>query len=185
MATTGQRLRTERERRGISIAQAVDGTHIKTDHVLAMEADDWSAFSAHVYVRGFVKTYARFLRLDEHEMAIQLDRELSGQDLFEDSETVSSGLRRGVLDFMMMKLALLRWQVVFLLVIGVGLIGVVLWVANRRSRLQVAPSSGRPATAVRLYQHNPESVPSAILPLPSMGGVSNVSQGAPNTVRGR
>lgn len=172
MATTGQRLRTERERRGISIAQAVDGTHIKTDHVLAMEADNWSAFSAHVYVRGFVKTYARFLRLDEHEMAIQLDRELSGQDLFEDSETVSSGLRRGVLDFVMMKLALLRWQVVLVCLIGLGLLAAV-WALLPSTIFKAPPSPGAAGVSVRLYRPAAESMEGMTLSLPSTGPVTN------------
>ena len=172
MATTGQRLRTERERRGISVAQAVEGTHIKTDHVLAMEADDWSAFSAHVYVRGFVKTYARFLRLDEQEMAIQLDRELSGQELFEDSQSVSLGLRRGMLDFVMMKLALLRWQVVLVVVIGLGLIAAV-W-GLLPSTVAKAPSlPGASGVSVQLYRPPAESLEGMTLPLPSTGPVTN------------
>ncbi len=172
MATTGKRLRAERERRAISVAQAVDGTHIKTDHILAMEADDWAAFSAPVYVRGFVKTYARFLRLDEQEMAVQLDRELSGTDLFEEEGRVSSGLRRGVLDFLMMKLALLRWQLVLSVAIGFGLIAVV-W-GSRPSRGSEAPASSRtPGVSVRLYQPPVESLEGATLPLPSTGPVTN------------
>lgn len=172
MATTGQRLRAERERRAISIAQAVDGTHIKTDHILAMEEDDWAAFSAPVYVRGFVKTYARFLRLDEQEMAVQLDRELSGTDLFEEKGRVSSGLRRGVLDFLMMKLALLRWQVVLSVVIVIGLIAVA-W-GFRPSTVSRTPSSPSAAgVSVRLYQPPAESLGGATLPLPSTGPVTN------------
>jgi len=172
VATTGQRLRTERERRAISVAQAVEGTHIKTDHVLAMEADDWAAFSAPVYVRGFVKTYARFLRLDEHEMALQLDRELSGTDFFEDPGTVSSGLRRGMLDFLMMKLALLRWQVVLSVAIALGLIAVV-W-GLRPSGVSGPPaSSGAPGVSVRLYQPPVESLEGATLPLPVAVPVTN------------
>ncbi len=172
MATTGQRLRSERERRAITIAQAVDGTHIKTDHVLAMEADDWAAFSAPVYVRGFVKTYARFLRLDEQEMAVQLDRELSGTDLFEEKRRVSSGLRRGVLDFLMMKLALLRWQVVLSVVIVLGLVAVA-W-GFRPSRASKAPASpGTAGVSVRLYQPPVESLEGATLSLPSAGPGTN------------
>ena len=172
MATTGQRLRAERERRAITIAQAVDGTHIKTDHILAMEADDWGAFSAPVYVRGFVKTYARFLRLNEQEMAVQLDRELSGTDLFEEVGTVSSGLRRGMLDFLMMKLALQRWQVVLSVAIGLAVIAAV-W-SLRPSRGGEAPvSTVAPGVSVRLYQPPVGSLEGATLPLPSTGPVTN------------
>ncbi len=172
MATTGQRLREERERRAITIAQAVEGTHIKTDHIVAMEADDWAAFTAPVYVRGFVKTYARFLRLDETEMAVQLDRELSGTDLFEEQQTVSSGLRRGVVDFLMMKLALQRWQVVLSASVGVAVIAG-LW-SLRPSRTEGMPAStGAQGVSVRLYQPPTESLADTTLPLPTPALVTN------------
>ncbi len=172
MSTTGQRLREERERRGVTIAQAVDGTHIKTDHIVAMEADDWGAFSAPVYVRGFVKTYARFLRLDEHGMAVQLDQELSGSDLFEERHTASSGLRRGVVDFLMMKLALQRWQVVLFASIGVAVIAG-LW-SLRPSKSGATPAStGSPGVSVRLYQPPVESLADTTLPLPTPAPVTN------------
>lgn len=182
MVTTGQRLRQERERRAITIAQAVEGTHIKTDHIVAMEADDWAAFSAPVYVRGFVKTYARFLRLDEHEMAVQLDRELSGTDLFEERHTASSGLRKGVVDFLMMKLALQRWQVVLSASIGVAVIAG-LW-SLRPSRTGGIPASTEaPGVSVRLYQPPGESLAGATLPLPPPAPVTNAASSPRAAVR--
>lgn len=174
MATTGQRLREERERRAITIAQAVEGTHIKTDHIVAMEADDWAAFTAPVYVRGFVKTYARFLRLDEHGMAVQLDRELSGTDLFEERHTASSGLRRGVVDFLMMKLALQRWQVLLSASVGVAVIAG-LWSLRPSKSGGTPASTGAPGVSVRLYQPPVESLADTTLPLPTSSPVTNAA----------
>ena len=183
MATTGQRLRAERERRAITIAQAVEGTHIKTDHVTAMEADDWAAFNAPVYVRGFVKTYARFLRLDENEMAVQLDRELSGTDLFREEGAVSSGLRRGMLDFLMMKLALQRWQVVLSIAVVVAIVMAV-WRLRPSIGGDSTDSKGASGVSIRLYQSPAESLAGATLPLPTppvlTNGVSSARGGPRN-----
>lgn len=182
MSTTGQRLRVERERRAITIAQAVEGTHIKTDHIVAMEADDWAAFSAPVYVRGFVKTYARFLRLDEHDMAAQLDQELSGTDLFEERRAASSGLRSGVVDFLMMKLALQRWQVVLSGLVGVALVAG-LWSLRPSRPGGVSASTEAPGVSVRLYQPPVESLAGATLPLPTPTPVTNAAPSPKAPVR--
>ena len=85
MPSTGDRLRTERERRKLTVSQVAEATNIKADHVRAIEADDWGAFSAPVYVRGFVKTYARYLRLNDREVAAQLDEELAGRTDFREA----------------------------------------------------------------------------------------------------
>jgi len=37
---------------------------IKTDHIRALESGNYDSFSAPVYIRGFVRTYAKALKLD-------------------------------------------------------------------------------------------------------------------------
>lgn len=163
MRTTGDLLRTERERRRLTVHQVAEATKIKGDHIRAIESDDWGAFSALVYVRGFVKTYARHLRLDDAAIAAQLDQELEGRDDFADAPG-SRTLRQGPLDWIMMKLALLRWQILFPLGLGVALILAAWWAWNAWQR-RPAPAAA-PMPAHRLYQ--PRSGPgTGILPLPS------------------
>lgn len=162
MRTTGDLLRTEREHRQLTVQEVADATNIKGDHIRAIEADEWGAFSAPVYVRGFVKTYARHLRLDAAAVAAQLEEELAGRDDFAE-RSGSRSLRRGPLDFVMLKLALLRWQVLFPLALGAAVILTAWWAWNAWQR---RPSTG-PATVTgsRLHVPRPASTPS-ILPLP-------------------
>jgi len=162
MRSTGDLLRAERERRRLTVSQVADATKIKGDHIRAIEADDWGAFSAPVYVRGFVKTYARHLRLDAEALATQLDAELEGRDDFDERGTGSGSLRSGPLDFVMLKLALLRWQVVFPLALGGALILAAWWAWDAWQRRPVNPPAV-PATQ-RLYQPQPR--PGSSLPLP-------------------
>lgn len=50
---------------------------MRIEHVQALEAGDFDAFVAPVYLRGFVRAYARFVKLDETSLLNQLDRELA------------------------------------------------------------------------------------------------------------
>jgi hypothetical protein len=44
--------------------QVVEITKIRTDHLRALEAGNYDVFSAPVYIRGFVRGYAKLLKLD-------------------------------------------------------------------------------------------------------------------------
>ena len=81
MATVGEQLRQAREAQKLEIHQVADTTKIRGDHLRALEAGNYTIFSAPVYIRGFVRTYASLLHLDTKQILEQLGRELadSGQ----------------------------------------------------------------------------------------------------------
>ena len=68
MKTVGQLLRETREKKGLTVAQAVEGTRSKSQVIHALEQDDFSRFPAPIYTRGFIKLYAEFLGLDPAEL---------------------------------------------------------------------------------------------------------------------
>ena len=55
-------------------------TKIKVDRLRDLEADDYSNFASPTYARGFVRTYARALGLDEYKILRQLDNKLPDDD---------------------------------------------------------------------------------------------------------
>lgn len=67
MASLGEELRAARESRGLSIPGVSEQIHIRSVYLQAIEEESWSAIAAPVYVRGFIRTYARFLGLDAEE----------------------------------------------------------------------------------------------------------------------
>jgi cytoskeletal protein RodZ len=81
MPTVGEQLRTAREAQKLAIHQVADWTKIRGDHIRALEEGNYSVFSAPVYIRGFVRTYATLLKLDAPRILEQLGVELaqSGQ----------------------------------------------------------------------------------------------------------
>ncbi len=65
MQTIGERLLEARQRRGVSIREAAEATKVRGDYLAAMENNLFDSIPlADVYRRGFLKIYARFLRLD-------------------------------------------------------------------------------------------------------------------------
>ena len=72
----GQKLEEARNRKGISIREASESTKIRGDYLSAFEAGNFDLSIPDVYLRGFVKLYARFLDLDQEAIVSDLDIEL-------------------------------------------------------------------------------------------------------------
>ncbi len=64
----GQLLRAARQERGLTLEDAERGTRIRRQFLEALEADDYQQLPPPVYVRGFIRTYARWLGLDAEEV---------------------------------------------------------------------------------------------------------------------
>jgi cytoskeleton protein RodZ len=64
MGGLGEELRVAREARNLSLSDVSERIHIRTVYLQSLEDEDWGAIAAPVYVRGFLRTYSRFLGLD-------------------------------------------------------------------------------------------------------------------------
>jgi cytoskeleton protein RodZ len=67
-ATTGPRLKAERERRGLSLQKAADELHLDGWIIDALEADDYERIGPSVYAKGHLKRYAALLGLPSAEI---------------------------------------------------------------------------------------------------------------------
>jgi cytoskeletal protein RodZ len=68
MGTLGKYLRSAREEQGIDLREAAQQTRISLQYLKALEAEDFSKLPGSVFVRGFLKSYSKFLKLDENEV---------------------------------------------------------------------------------------------------------------------
>jgi transcriptional regulator with XRE-family HTH domain len=69
VATPADALRQGRERRGLTLEQAAEGTRISAEYLEALERDaPMDAFPSPAYARLFLSSYARFLRLEEEPL---------------------------------------------------------------------------------------------------------------------
>ena len=64
----GALLKSEREKRDVSIDQITKLTRLRRHFIEALEAEDWRHLPAPVFVRGFIRAYARALNLDEDKV---------------------------------------------------------------------------------------------------------------------
>src|SRR6185503_1404785 len=72
VAGIGESLRSTRERRGLSIDQVALETRISPRFLEALEAEQFAELPAPVYVRGFLRSYANYLRIEPEPLLEQL-----------------------------------------------------------------------------------------------------------------
>lgn len=73
MQTLGERLEEARKRKGISIREAAEATKIRGDYLQKFEANSFDFDLPPLYVRGFMRTYAKFLELDPQRLVAEFD----------------------------------------------------------------------------------------------------------------
>ncbi|TAM77258.1 helix-turn-helix domain-containing protein, partial [bacterium] len=77
LLSLGEQFRAAREARGVTLSEVAERIHIRSVYLQAIEEEDWPSIGAAVYVRGFLRTYARFLGLDP-EGAVAQFNDLTG-----------------------------------------------------------------------------------------------------------
>lgn len=73
----GVLLRVAREARGQTVADVAQVIRFSVRQIEAMERDDYAALPSPALVRGYVRSYARHLKLDPQQLIDMLDRELN------------------------------------------------------------------------------------------------------------
>jgi transcriptional regulator with XRE-family HTH domain len=68
MSSLGSYLKSAREARGLDLRDAAQQTRISIGYLKAIEDEDFSKLPGAVFVKGFLKNYARFLQLPEDEV---------------------------------------------------------------------------------------------------------------------
>ena len=62
MQSIGERLEEARKRKGISIREAAEATKIRSDYLHKYESNQFDIKLPEIYVRGFLRTYANYLK---------------------------------------------------------------------------------------------------------------------------
>lgn len=87
--TLGEKLRQAREERGISISEVAEQTRISPHYLDLIEQDDYRTLPGGIFNKGFVKSYAKYVGLDEQEALQDYASLLSQQegDVSDDPKT--------------------------------------------------------------------------------------------------
>lgn len=73
--SVGEQLRKAREARSISLETAAQATHIRVHYLKALEAGDFESLPSATQMRGFLRAYATYLKLDPSAVLSALDGE--------------------------------------------------------------------------------------------------------------
>lgn len=76
MSGFGDKLRREREMRGVSLEEIAESTKIGTRSLRALEDDDFDKLPGGIFNKGFVRAYSHFLGLDEDQTVADFDAAL-------------------------------------------------------------------------------------------------------------
>jgi cytoskeleton protein RodZ len=77
MQTIGERLEEARKRKGLSIREAAEHTKIRGDYLQKFEANSFDIDLPPLYIRGFIRTYGRYLELDSERLVNDVDAALA------------------------------------------------------------------------------------------------------------
>ncbi|HEU5003488.1 MAG TPA: helix-turn-helix domain-containing protein [Actinomycetota bacterium] len=89
----GQRLRQAREAIPASLAEASRATRVRVDFLEAMERDSFTFISGRVYVIGMLRSYAKWLRLDDAEILADFNRSYGAPEQPQIVERISTASR--------------------------------------------------------------------------------------------
>jgi cytoskeleton protein RodZ len=69
----GTRLRAAREALGASVDEVAHDLHLERDVILSLESEDYESLGAPVFVRGYMRSYARLMNLPEDEVVVAVE----------------------------------------------------------------------------------------------------------------
>jgi cytoskeleton protein RodZ len=134
----GATLARAREDLGITQVEAANRLKLTPRQIEAIEAEDWAHLPGEVFLRGFVRNYARVLNLRPEDLIRPVDRDATTTHTI---TAPSEGLRIG-------RSPITRWVALPLAVLSLFLLVVALlyqWLSQGEQAL-VAPQSGAVAT---------------------------------------
>jgi transcriptional regulator with XRE-family HTH domain len=72
--TLGEKLRQAREAKGISVSEVAEQTRISPLYIQSIENNDYKPLPGGIFNKGFVKSYAKFIGVDEQEALADYSR---------------------------------------------------------------------------------------------------------------
>jgi len=127
----GERLQAARIKAGLSLADVASRMHLSANIVEAIENNHFEEMTAPIFVKGYLRAYARIVSLDEDDMIVQYSDFYSGEDPpISSTSNVASEL--SVTD------ARVKWTTyIVVLIIGISL---AVWLWNKEQNAE-APIS--------------------------------------------
>lgn len=165
--TLGEKLRQARDERGISISEVAEQTRISSMYLELIENDDYRTLPGGIFNKGFVKSYAKYVGLDEQEALQDYAKIVAGDEGEVDHQRVykpevltddrnSSSMIPTVI-FAIIILGLMTW----------GILALVKYIQESDSRPSVANTNTNPGANSNTANPNAPAATNA----PAMGAI--------------
>lgn len=89
MESSGEYFKREREQRGIKLQSVFEATRVPLKYLKAIEADDYAVLPNTVFVKGYIKSYCKFVGIDPNEAILKFEMHFKEQS----SSVTPSGLK--------------------------------------------------------------------------------------------
>lgn len=159
MSTVAEQLRHARESQKITVDKVAEITKFRSDHIRSVENGSYNCFSAQIYVKGFVRTYAGLLKLDVPQIMTVLEGELRTSEKFSEPPPLVER-KRTLVDFLTLYFSRVDLKktaiiVVTLIVILIVFLSVAAWKRNKNSD----PLQNLPAGVYQTKPNSGETLP--------------------------
>lgn len=173
MPALGEQFRAAREARGLSLSEVAEQIRIRSVYLGEIEAENWGAIGAPVYVRGFLRTYARFLGLDAEEAVAEFNKTSPAPAVSENIGLSNTSVRT---DTAPRNLSPLLW---IASAVAVVLVGFVIYNAlalrSGGSRAGTAAVTAAPAQTSAALPSNSAAAPASASPAPALARTLQVN----------
>lgn len=156
VASVGERLRSAREEKGITLEDIAAQTRIPRRHLESLENSDWEHLPAPTYTIGFARSYASSVGLDRTEISDQLRSEMGGsrppvatQEVFEPADPART---------------MPKWLVFGAIVAVIALVLVMTWLSNRSLEPTDEPAENVAAAEAAAPQAPAQATPQPAAP---------------------
>jgi transcriptional regulator with XRE-family HTH domain len=79
--TIGERLKARRQEKGLPLEEIAYDTRISKERLSAIEQNEFHEFPSHVYAKGFIKNYAKYLKLEWEPLIAIYRRDIEKIDM--------------------------------------------------------------------------------------------------------
>lgn len=152
--TTGERLRTAREELGLSQQAVAERLCLKVSTVRDIEDDKAPAELASTFLRGYIRSYARLVRIPEEELLPMMEKQAPIRAAkVAPMQSFSLGKRRKKRDGWLMSFT---WLILFVVV---GLTGAWWWQNHKAQQEEISTMADQSSAELSASNGNSQSVP--------------------------
>lgn len=150
--TPGELLRLEREKMGLTVGQVADRLRLRQQQIQELEDNIFTAHVSGTYIRGYLRSYAKLLHIDEAEILLAYEH-LTGDQ--KPKGQMQSFSRKTSIETQDSRLMFFTWIIILILI---GSVAVFVWQQFVEDRDQASSSSIESSFEMADYSVDDDSI---------------------------